>query len=33
MNLNSDEIITELWDIYCKEKNDDQEINKFVDSF
>ncbi len=33
MNLNSDEIITEFWDIYCKEKNDDQEINESADSF
>ncbi len=28
MNLNLDEIITEFWNIYCKEKNDDQEINE-----
>ncbi len=33
MNLNSDEIITEFWNIYCKEQNDNQEINKSVDSF
>ena len=33
MNLNSDETITEFWDIYCKEKNDDQKINEFADSF
>ncbi len=33
MNLNSDETITEFWDIYHREKNDDQEINKSVDSF
>ncbi len=33
MNLNSDETITELWNIYCKEKNDDQEINESADSF
>ena len=33
MNLNSDEIITEFWDIYCREKNDDQEINESADSF
>jgi len=33
MNLNSDETITEFWDIYHKEKNDDQEINKSADSF
>jgi hypothetical protein len=33
MNLNSDEIITELWNIYCKEKNDDQEINESADFF
>jgi hypothetical protein len=33
MNLNSDEIITELWDIYCREKNDDQEINESADFF
>ncbi len=33
MNLNSDEIITEFWNIYCREKNDDQEINESADSF
>ncbi len=33
MNLNSDKIITEFWNIYCREKNDDQEINEFADSF
>ncbi len=33
MNLNSDETITEFWDIYCREKNDDQEINESADSF
>ncbi len=33
INLNSDETITEFWNIYCKEKNDDQKINKFADSF
>ncbi len=33
MNLNSDETITELWNIYCREKNDDQEINESADSF
>ena len=33
MNLNSDETITELWDIYHREKNDDQEINKSADLF
>ena len=33
MNLNSNETITELWDIYHREKNDDQEINESADSF
>ncbi len=33
MNLNSDKIITELWDIYCRKKNDDQKINESADSF
>ncbi len=33
MNLNSDETITEFWNIYCREKNDDQEINESADSF
>ncbi len=33
MNLNSDKIIIKFWNIYCKEKNDDQKINKFADSF
>ena len=33
MNLNSDETITELWNIYHREKNDDQEINESADSF
>ncbi len=33
MNLNSDETITELWNIYCRKKNDDQEINESADSF
>ncbi len=33
INLNSDETITEFWNIYCKEKNDDQKINKSADSF
>ncbi len=33
MNLNSDETIIELWDIYCREKNDDQEINESADLF
>jgi len=33
MNLNSDKTITEFWNIYCREKNDDQEINKFADLF
>ncbi len=33
MNLNSDKTITEFWNIYCKEKNDDQEINESADSF
>ncbi len=33
MNLNSDEIITEFWNIYCKKKNDAQEINESADSF
>ncbi len=33
MNLNSDKTITELWDIYHREKNDDQKINKSADSF
>jgi hypothetical protein len=33
MNLNSDEIIIEFWNIYYKEKNDDQKINKSADFF
>ncbi len=33
MNLNSDKTITEFWNIYCKEKNDNQEINESADSF
>ncbi len=33
MNLNSDKTITELWNIYCRKKNDDQEINESADSF
>ncbi len=33
MNLNSNETIIELWDIYCKEKNDDQKINESAGSF
>ncbi len=33
MNLNSDETITELWDIYHRKKNDDQKINESADSF
>ncbi len=33
MNLNSNKIITEFWNIYCREKNDNQEINKSADSF
>ncbi len=33
MNLNSDEIITEFWKIYCRKKNDNQEINESADSF
>ncbi len=33
MNLNSDETITEFWNIYHREKNDDQEINESADSF
>ncbi len=33
MNLNSDETITELWNIYRRKKNDDQEINESADSF
>ncbi len=33
MNLNSDETIIEFWNIYCREKNDDQEINESADSF
>ncbi len=33
MNLNSDETIAELWNIYYREKNDDQKINESADSF
>ncbi len=33
MNLNSDETITELWNIYHREKNDYQEINESADLF
>ncbi len=33
MNLNSDETIIEFWNIYCREKNDDQEINESADLF
>ncbi len=33
INLNSDETITEFWDIYHREKNNDQKINEFADSF
>ncbi len=33
MNLNSDEIITKFWDIYHREKNDNQEINESADLF
>ncbi len=33
MNLNSDKTITELWNIYHREKNDDQEINESADLF
>ncbi len=33
MNLNSDEIITEFWDIYYKKKINDEEINESADAF
>ncbi len=33
MNLNSDKTITEFWDIYRREKNDDQKINESANSF
>ncbi len=33
INLNSDETITELWNIYHKEKNNDQKINESADLF
>ncbi len=33
INLNSDKTITELWNIYHKEKNDDQKINESADLF
>ncbi len=33
MNLNSDETITEFWDIYHREKNDDEKINEFANLF
>ncbi len=33
MNLNSNKIIIEFWNIYYKEKNDDQKINESADLF
>ena len=33
INLNSNKIITEFWNIYCREKNNDQKINESADSF
>ena len=33
MNLNSEKIIIEAWNIYCKEEDEDNMINKVADSF